>query len=257
MSLDLEHYRRIIELEIGKFPRKDVNITKDFRDIGLQYLGISHAHLRKLKIEEIYLLSVEDQFEIFTYCFHTSEIFEVLTYVLINLDSISAELLFSRKEDVVKLSYDIEHWIHSDLLSKIYANLVNYKKSFLHFLGEFTINGNSWQKRLSLTSLVYYASQRKNILQFELVIQKVKMLLSEKDYYVQKGLGWTLKELYTLYPEETLEFLEIYIKDISADAFGAATEKLPLGTKDNLKEIRKNSASNPDEFEKKPAYERL
>lgn len=255
--IDLEKYRRIIELEIGKLPRKNVTITKDFRDLELQYLGISHTHLRKLKIEEIYLLSVEDQFEIFAYCFHTSEIFEVLTYVLMQLDLIEVDFLFSRKEDVVKLSYDVEHWIHSDLLSKIYAKLVDYKKSFLHFLGEFTINGNSWQKRLSLTSLLYYASQRKNILQFELVIQKVKMLLSENDYYVQKGLGWTLKELYILYPEETLEFLEIYIKDISADAFGAATEKLPLDTKEKLKEIRKNSVSNPDEFEKKPAYERL
>jgi 3-methyladenine DNA glycosylase AlkD len=257
MSLNVEKYRKILELEVGKLPRKDSKITQDYRDLDLQYLGISHTFLRKLKIEEIYLLSIEEQFEIYTYCFHTSQIFEVLSYVLMQLDSFELDFLFQKKEDLLKLSYDIEHWNHSDLLSKIYANLVEKKRAMLTYLSEFALNGSMWQRRLSLTSLIYYSAQRSNPLQFDIVAQKIKILLDDEEYYVQKAIGWTLRELYNVCPNETTEFLEIYIKDISSIAFQAATEKLSEDKKEEFKVLRKNTVSNPDEFEKKPAFERL
>jgi 3-methyladenine DNA glycosylase AlkD len=257
MTLNVEKYRKLLELEIGKLPRKNVKITQDFRDLDLQYLGILHTHLRKLEIEEIYLLSLEDQFEIYTYCFHTSQIFEVLSYILMQLDSLELSFLFDKKEDLIKLSYDIEHWIHSDLISKIYANLIEYKRVMLMYFSEFAKNGSLWQRRLSLTSLIYYSAQRSTPLQFDIVAQKIKILLSDEEYYVQKAVGWTLRELYNLYPKDTENFLEIYIKDISSIAFQAATEKIENSKKEEFKILRKNSVSNPDEFEKKPAFERL
>lgn len=257
MELDLEYFRRIIEVEIGKLPRKKLKLTKDKIESNLNILGISNTLLRALKIEEIYLLSQENQFRIYIYVFNNSAISEVLSWILMTLDTLELPLLIKNKEDLFKLSYRVENWWHCDLLTKIYANMLEQKRIILEELIKFSKSDNSWQRRLSLTSLIYYASQRKSPLHFDLVAHQVKILLDDPNYYVQKGLGWTLRELYVLYPEQTEEFLEIYIKDISSIAFQAATEKLSLRKKETFKELRKSSVSNPEEFEKKPPYERL
>ena len=60
------------------------------------------------------------------------------------------------------------------------------------------------------------------------------------DYYVQKGVGWALRELHTVYPRETLPFIQLHLKNISPIAFTIAIEKMSLKEKEKLKLLRKN-----------------
>ena len=255
--MDVDKYQRIIELEIGKLKREEINLTKDKQQMELSLLGVSNKSLRKLKIEGIYLLSQEEQFKILTYAYKNTLISEVITWCLMRLDSFEINFLVSQKEKIILLSHSIQTWWHCDLLTKLYANILDKKRIFLKDLTELTKSTNIWQRRLSLTSLLYYSTQRENPLEFEIVSHQVKMLFDDQEYYVQKGLGWTLRELYNLYPEKTIEFLEIYIKDLSSIAFQSACEKVPKEKRDEFKNLRKSAISNPDEFEKKPAFERL
>ncbi len=253
--MNMNYYQNLIELEVGKLERKEIKFTKDLQESSLNILGISNLVLRKLKIEEIYLKSREEQFEILVSVYNNSNISEVITWILMELDKLDIGFLIEKKETMIKLSDKIENWWHSDILTKIYANILDRRKSFLEILTIFSNSSNKWHRRLSLTSLFYYSKQRINPITFEVASQRIKMLLNDEEYYVQKGLGWTIREMYNLYPEKTIEFLEIYIKDISSIAFQSAVEKIPEIKKEEFKEIRKSDVSNPDEFEKKPLYE--
>ena len=63
--------------------------------------------------------------------------------------------------------------------------------------------------------------------------------MSDKEYYVQKGVGWTLREMNTVYPKETFPCLVKHIKAISSIAFTIAIEKMSTQQKAQLKTLRK------------------
>jgi len=60
---------------------------------------------------------------------------------------------------------------------------------------------------------------------------------------VQKGVGWTLRELHTVYPNETLTWLKQDIKLLSSIAFTIAIEKMDTVTVNEIKAIRKAKLS--------------
>lgn len=71
------------------------------------------------------------------------------------------------------------------------------------------------------------------------ILPLISNLLQDEEYYVQKGVGWSLRELHNVYPEKTYDWLRKNIQNISSIAFSAATEKLDGKRKNILKQIRK------------------
>jgi 3-methyladenine DNA glycosylase AlkD len=74
---------------------------------------------------------------------------------------------------------------------------------------------------------------------FELTQQLVSPLLNDKEYFVQKAVGWTLRESYNVYPKQTYQFIEENIKHISPTAFTTCLEKMTEKQKLTLKLKRK------------------
>jgi 3-methyladenine DNA glycosylase AlkD len=131
-------------------------------------------------------------------------------------------------------------WEHSDDLSKIYARIVEDTPEWIVPLYETWNQAKSpWKRRQSVVGLIEYASKRKVVLPFNQLIRFVEPLLADEDYYVQKGVGWTLREIFNVYPTETVAFLEQHIRSLSSHAFSSSTEKLDRATKKKLKEKRK------------------
>ena len=64
-------------------------------------------------------------------------------------------------------------------------------------------------------------------------------LVADKEYYVQKGVGWALREIHNVYPEETFAWLKENIRSISAIAFSPAIEKMATERVNELKALRK------------------
>ena len=54
----------------------------------------------------------------------------------------------------------------------------------------------------------------------------VSPLLKDKDYYVQKGVGWTLREAIQAYPKEVGKFIDQFVNDLSPIAFTTVCEKI-------------------------------
>jgi len=98
---------------------------------------------------------------------------------------------------------------------------------------------NPWMRRQSVVSLLYYSRTKKAFLPFSKIAALITPLLTDKEYYVQKGVGWSLRELHNVYPANTLSFLQKHIKSISAIAFTTAIEKIREEEKDVLKKMRK------------------
>ncbi len=139
----------------------------------------------------------------------------------------------------------ISCWEHSDDLSKIYATVVEDNPEWIiPSLKNWNKSKNSWKRRQSVVSLIEYARKRKRVLPFNDLISFVEPLLQDKEYYVQKGLGWTIREIYNVYPKETLGFIKKNLQKISPIAYSAAIEKLDIKLKKNLNEERKELRKN-------------
>ena len=88
-------------------------------------------------------------------------------------------------------------------------------------------------------SLLFYSSSRNTFPEPELVFALLEARLVDPDYYVQKGLGWCLREAYHVWPKDVLAFLDAHIVELAPAAWQAATEKLTPSDKQRLKANRK------------------
>ncbi len=136
-------------------------------------------------------------------------------------------------------------WEHSDDLSKIYAQVVESNPDWiLPTYRKWNKAKCPWKRRQSIVGLLEYTNKRKKILPFNELISFIHPLLSDREYYVQKGVGWTLREIYNAYPSKTLKFLNKNLFNISSIAYSAATEKLDKKTKSEMNSKRKMNRIN-------------
>lgn len=133
----------------------------------------------------------------------------------------------------------VENWEHADALCQLYSIYYErYPKLVLPTLKQWNRSKNPWKRRASIVSTIYYASPRRKAPPIKMVLQLIKPLILDKNAYVQKAVGWQLREVYKLWPHETLIFLKEHILELGAISFSYATEKLTKKEKDPLKRQR-------------------
>ena len=181
--------------------------------------------------------SAEDNLEIWDHIWRHSAYYEVMSQALYFYQ----HRKLSRRETRTILRW-VERctcWEHSDDLSKIYATVVEANPSWIvPTLKKWNRSDNAWKRRQSLVSLIEYASKREHVLPFPDLIAFVEPLLADDDYYVQKGLGWTLREIGNVYPLEFAQFLERHAAHLAPQAWTSATKNLPKKDKARLRAIR-------------------
>jgi 3-methyladenine DNA glycosylase AlkD len=172
-----------------------------------------------------------------------SKIFEVknLAFIFLDKNHKYVPLKIQLKTLPLWVKY-IDNWAHSDGLSKFLTRLIeneNTKKDMLDIIKKWNASKNLWERRQSLVSLYYYSRTKKQHIDFELTQQLVFPLLSDNEYYVQKAVGWTLRESYNVYPKQTYSFIATNIKKITSTAFTTCIEKMTEQEKQTLKLNRK------------------
>lgn len=171
---------------------------------------------------------------------YKSNIFEVKALALFWLEKQNIEFLLKNISSIIRLNTGIDNWAHSDTYSGILARIYEespkaLEKTYLTW----NKSKNPWQRRISMVGLLFYSRCRKKYPQHKKLISFVKPHLTAEEYYVQKAVGWTLREIYNLYPKETLSFVEKEISNIHPHAWYATSEKMPKSTKNKLVELRK------------------
>lgn len=139
----------------------------------------------------------------------------------------------------------IDNWAHGDMIASMYSTMLEEEPDKIYpSLTKWADNKNPWKKRLSIVSLLYYYQCRKKVLPYKKIITLLEPQLKVDHYYVQKGVGWTIRELTQAYPKETSKFLEKKATLLTSTAFSAAVEKIPKEQKEKLKLVRKAYRAN-------------
>ena len=134
----------------------------------------------------------------------------------------------------------VDDWGLCDALAKIYTKiLVVIPGEVYAQLQAWNGSENLWKRRQSVVSLLYYSRTKKQYPSFDQVVQLISPLVADKEYYVQKGVGWALRELHSVYPEQALPWLKANIRQISAIAFTIAIEKMDAAMILEIKGLRK------------------
>ena len=244
-------YLKEIEQALLAHPKK-VSADQPQAYIGggqskLRYLGLKTPQIRAtLKSGfSFYTKSPGEIAKIWDEVWRKSDCFEVLLLALIWFDdSKQSHILCSQWSKLKSWSQRIDNWVHADLLSGIYAKILEQNPNQTYkILQDWSRSSNPWLRRLSNVSLIYYSRARKKFLPAAKVLALVKPQLNFEDFYVQKGVGWTLREAANIYPKEISKFIMENALILSPEAFSSAIKNLPRTQKEKIKLLRKTHRS--------------
>ena len=139
---------------------------------------------------------------------------------------------------LVKMVERLDNWAHSDGLSNLISAAVEERPERYTTLVKWSRNAKPWYRRQSIVSLHYYSRARKTPLPSVKTLPLIESLLDDEHFYVQRGVGWALRECYNVDPKATLRFLNKHIHRVAPPGYFAAVEKLAPGDRVRLKKIR-------------------
>jgi 3-methyladenine DNA glycosylase AlkD len=221
----------------------DVAFLKKY--IGTQYniIGLSIPYHRALskKAYSFSSLKPEEQIKIWDGIWQQSTLHDSMTQAVLfwekNIEKMDPKLAWNCLKG---WTGKIDNWAHSDGLSGLYSYLLEIiPETVLPQLKKWNASKNPWERRQSVVGLIHYHSKRNKVLPYPTLIPFVENLLDDKDYFVQKGVGWALREIGNIYHKETFSFLKKNYAKITSTAFAAASEKLNTKEKEGLKTLRK------------------
>jgi len=241
---------REVEGEIRKLPRAkkpEKWAAKNYIGAGeskLEFLDLTAPTLRARLLSGFSFsdASLAEQWRIWDYVWKNSPTFEVMNGALEFAGNLSDEEILKKKRILFAWVKRSDNWAHSDTLSSLYARILETdRKAILPVLHRWVKSRNPWERRQSLVSLLYYSNSRdhKRVLSYRELISFIEHHVEDPHYFVQKGVGWTIREVYNLYPKETVKWLRQNITRLAAPAWQASTEKLPTEVKNALKAKRK------------------
>lgn len=185
-------------------------------------------------------LSQQKEITLWRYIWQNTQIIEVRMAVLIRLKNslLNNEVLWKQLQWFAK---QIENWWESDFISEIIARLfeASVDDSIEQVLRQWNKSNNPWLQRQSIVSLFYYQRLRKRYPDFDLVKEQVEPLISHDFWYIQRAVGWTLRESLQVYPSQTVELLIDNVSVLPSIAWSTALEKCPTTEKEKLKKLRK------------------
>jgi 3-methyladenine DNA glycosylase AlkD len=241
-----KHHSKIVKkLQDGLSADKKTKFKDLKKYIGTQYdfIGLSVPKQRKLFQTgyEFSHLSLGEQLAIWNEIWFYTNSYEALTQCLFFVEK-HLQLFNSRElwNITKKWTGKIDNWAHSDGLSAIYSHLLEIETKLVYAqFKSWNKSVKPWERRQSLVGLLEYSKKRKKVLPANKLLAMVKPLLADENYFVQKGLGWTLREIGNVYPKEAWDFLLKHYALITSVAFSPATEKLNAVKKEKIKSLRK------------------
>ena len=170
---------------------------------------------------------------------NASNTFDVMTVPLVYYLSVVKEIDLSDWRILKTWVKKIDNWAHSDYLSAILSVLLEqYPKEIYPTIKTWNGSKNPWLRRLSLTSLLFYSRTKTKPLPASKIFPLIQARLADENAFVQKAVGWQLRECHNLWPEKTTMFVEKHARQLSSIAFSYATEKWEKEKKEIIKALR-------------------
>lgn len=252
MKMDINKYTKEVEDTLNRLSLKSDKEKalklKKYIGTNLEVKGL----VTKIQVDShkkgfsFYTEQKEQTFLILNEVYKKSNVFEAKNIAFIFLDKHHKHIpLSTQLQTLPHWVKHIDNWAHSDGLSKYLTRLLedhSTKSDMLSILKKWNSSKNLWERRQSLVSLFYYARTKTSHIDFETTKIFVTPLLTDKEYYVQKAVGWTLRESFNVYPKQTFDFIKENIRNISSTAFTTCIEKMNEKQKNELKQKRKQKS---------------
>ena len=135
------------------------------------------------------------------------------------------------------LEKGIINWAHTDVLcGKALGYFFTNKIIDIEYLKGWTESPSKWKRRAVPVTLI-------EVLNAEIPLKKlfhiIEPLMLDGDKFVQKGLGWFLREAWKLHPEETEDFLLKWKDTCGRTIIQYATEKMDKENKGRFRRAKK------------------
>jgi 3-methyladenine DNA glycosylase AlkD len=89
----------------------------------------------------------------------------------------------------------VDSWDMSDELSALYTRILEVLPDEVYpVFCAWNRSANAWERRQSIVGLLYYGGLRRRLPSIDRILPLVEMLIEDEDRFVQKGIGWTLRE---------------------------------------------------------------
>ncbi|HLI70918.1 MAG TPA: DNA alkylation repair protein [Ktedonobacteraceae bacterium] len=208
----------------------------------LQFLAIKVPVLRRVGREgfSFYQRSAEEILAIWNYIWFHSPYYEVLSMALGYYERFGAKIAPETWPVLSGWSKRVENWAHCDSLANIYSYLLAQRHDEVYDqLRQWNASTEIWLRRLSLVSLIHYSGKKAVFLPLDEVLPMLTNCLDDQRLYVQKALGWVLRETGYVYHDEVRAYLEKYITIMSSIAFSTAADCFQPADRQELMALRK------------------
>ena len=224
--------------ELGEAIRKD-------RGSELEHLGIRFPELRK-RVKRgfsFYDLPEEQVLEVWDALWKSSPYGDVLFAALEYYAPIARKHVNPRLWPVIRhWSGRVDNWCHSDGLSGLYSRaLERYPDDVFPQIHVWNGAEGGWLRRISIVSLVHYSGKNAVFLPPDKVLPLVSNCLGDTRHHVQAAVGWVLREMGQVYPDEVGGYLETHASAMSASAFSRAIERRSADDRARLRGLRRSA----------------
>lgn len=211
------------------FHKKYHKSTKDF--YGLKNAALVEAVTKvfpkkpKLDKDELIALGLE---------LWSSNWFEEQAAGLMLIERCAKELTPKDLPMLKKIADECEGWAMLDNLSTRHLGMLamNYPEEVYPKVRKWTKSMHLWTRRAAV--LIHVMPSRKKQLRAEFAIPTFEELLHEKEFFIRKAIGWTLREIGKHYPDLTFEFLREHKKEASGLTLREGGRNLPLTMRKQL-----------------------
>jgi len=124
-------------------------------------------------------------------------------------------------------------WDHVDAISihLVGGALIN-NSQHLEYLRKWSAHDNFWMRRSSLISQIL--PFKKGLGDRALFYSFADKMIEEKEFFIRKAIGWTLRELSKIYPKEVFDYLLKVKGRASGLTYREGSKRLPQEYKDRL-----------------------
>lgn len=196
--------------------------TKDF--YGLKNAALVEAVTKvfpkkpKLDKDELIALGLE---------LWSSNWFEEQAAGLMLIERCDKELTPKDLPMLKKITEECEGWAMLDYLVTRHLGTLamNYPDEVYPKVRKWTKSKHLWTRRAAI--LIHVMPSRKKQLRAEFATRTFEELLHEKEFFIRKAIGWTLREIGKHYPDLTFEFLREHKKEASGLTLREGGRNLP------------------------------
>ncbi len=120
----------------------------------------------------------------------------------------------------------VENWAHSDGLCTIYSRYVEAGiDEVWNDINQWNRSKSMWYRRISIVSLIHYSGKNALFLPFDSTKPFIRRCIEDEEEYMQKAVGWVLREFRNRYQSEVDEFLNENIRLIPPRTLTRALER--------------------------------